>query len=724
MRHFSRIVLSLLLLLFVGCGTKDYTQYVDPFIGTGGNGHTFPGACAPFGMVQPSPVTGYGEWAYCSEYVYDDSEIMGFSQNHLNGTGCPDLGNVLIMPISGELVREWNNYRSSYCKESEKASPGYYSVYLDQAQTKVDITASERVALYRMRYDCNGKKGLLIDLQHTPSFNKERLHTHIKEAHSEWIDDYTLIGYSKEKMWVKQEYYFVVKFNRPVINKSVLPQLENEKAMRHVAEFDLKSGEEVMVKIALSSVSIEGAIKNLGEVGNWNFGATHKSTKAEWNKLLSRTEVKGTKEQKMNIYTSLYHAFIQPNLHSDTDGHYRNSAGEIVQCGAKQCYSTFSLWDTYRASHPLYTIIMPERVDDFVVSMLEQGEAQGYLPIWALYGGETHCMIGNHAIPVIAEAWRKGFRNYDGKRALELMCKSQTTPHKRHNEWDLYMQYGYYPADKVSSQSVSVTLENAYDDYAVSWMAKMLDEEECREYYAHRAEFFKNVFDAETRCTRPRLADGSWQTPFEPNVMVPYKQGGSFTEATPFQYTWHVQHDIDWLIDFMGGKEEFVKRLDTLFKGEIIHNQVDITGLIGQYAHGNEPCHHVPYLYALAGRPDRTAEVIREVFDTQYSPRYDGLCGNDDCGQMSAWYIFSAMGFYPVDPVSCQYVLGAPQIEEIVLNLPKGKRFVVKAEGLSRSAKYVDKIYLNGKLHELPYITHEDIVNGGELQFVMTDIVK
>ena len=724
MKNLSRIVLSLLLLVAVGCGTADYTKYVDPFIGTGGNGHTFPGACAPFGMVQPSPVTGYGEWAYCSEYVYNDTEILGFSQNHLNGTGCPDLGNVLIMPVSGELVREWNNYHSSYNKESETASPGYYSVYLDQPQTNVEITASDRVALYRLRYDGEGKKGLFIDLQHTPSFNKERLHTHIKEAWSEWLDDYTLVGYSKEKMWVKQEYYFVVKFNRPVVNKSVLPQLENEKALRHVAEFNLPSGEELMVKVALSSVSIEGAIENLGEVSDWDFESVRKSTKKRWNELLARAEVKGTKEQKANFYTSLYHAFIQPNILSDLNGSYRNVAGEVIKSKAKEVYSTFSLWDTYRAAHSLYTIVLPERVNDFVVSMLEQGDAQGYLPIWALWGGETHCMIGNHAIPVIAEAWRKGFRDYDGKEALELMCKTQTIPHKRNNEWGVYMQYGYYPADKISSQSVSRTLENAYDDYAVAEMAKMLGEEECRAHYAHRAEFFKNVFDPETRCVRPRLADGSWQTPFEPNVMVPYSQGGSFTEATPFQYTWHVQHDAEWLIDFMGGREAFVKRLDTLFEGEVHHNQVDITGLIGQYAHGNEPCHHVPYLYTLAGRSDRTAEVVREIFDTQYSPRYDGLCGNDDCGQMSAWYIFSSMGFYPVDPVSCQYVLGAPQIKEVSLHLPSGKSFTVKAEGLSCKAKYVDKVYLNGKLHELPYITHWDIVAGGELRFVMTDRVK
>ena len=729
MKNFAQIALSFLLLMAVSCGKTDYTKYVDPFIGTGGFGHTFPGACAPFGMVQPSPVTGYGEWAYCSEYVYEDSEILGFSQNHLNGTGCPDLGNVLIMPVSGELVREWNDYRSSYRKASEKASPGYYSVYLDQPQTKVEITASDRVALYRLHYDGEGKKGLLIDLQHTPSFKKEQLHTHIKDAWSEWIDEHTLVGYSKEKMWGWQEYYFAVKFNHPVIGKAVLPQLENEKALRHIAEFDLQSGEELMAKVAISSEAVEGAIENLEEIADWDFEMRHSATKAKWNEILSRVDVKGSKAQKLNFYTSLYHACIQPNVYSDKSRCYSLNCTPQQEVGEKniyikkngQTYTTFSLWDTYRAAHSLYTIVTPERVNDFITSMLEQGWEQGYLPIWALYGGETHCMIGNHAIPVIAEAWRKGFRGYDGKEALELMCKTQTIPHKRNNEWGLYMQYGYYPADKISSQSVSRTLENAYDDYAVAEMAKMLGDEECRAHYAHRAEFFKNVFDLETRCARPRLADGSWQTPFEPNVMVPYKQGGSFTEATPFQYTWHIQHDVDWLIDFMGGKEEFVKRLDTLFKGEVVHNQVDITGLIGQYAHGNEPCHHIPYLYTLVGRQDRTAEVVREIFDTQYSPRYDGLCGNDDCGQMSAWYIFSSMGFYPVDPVSCKYVLGAPQIKEIVLHLHNGKTFTVKAEGLSRKAKYVDKVYLNGKLHELPYITHYDVVAGGELRFVMSD---
>lgn len=719
MRHLYIILLSLLTLTAVGCGTTDYTQFVDPFIGTGGFGHTFPGACAPFGMVQPSPVTGYGEWKYCSEYQYDDSEILGFTQNHLNGTGCPDLGNVMIMPVSGELNREWNCYRSTFDKGSEVASVGYYSVHLNEPNTKVEITASERVALYKMRFDDDGKSGLLIDLQHTPAFKPHQLHTHISEGESHWEDAQTLVGMAKDKMWTRQTYFYVVKFSRPVIHTTTLPILEGEKAARYVAEFDIPKGEELMVKVALSSVSVDGAKENLAEVADWDFDRVYRSTKDKWNSLLSRVEVKGSEEERRNFYTSLYHLFIQPNILSDASGYYRNAADEVVKSEASHTYSTFSLWDTYRAAHPLYTIVAPERVNDFVVSMLEQGEAQGYLPIWALWGVETHCMIGNHAIPVIAEAWRKGFRGYDGGRALELMKLSQTTPHKKLNDWELYMQYGYYPADKTKSQSVSVTLENSYDDYALSQMAEMLGDEEDRAHYAHRAEFFKNVFDSTTLCARPRLADGSWQAPFEPNVMVPYKQGGAFTEATPFQYTWHVQHDVDWLIDFMGGKEAFVKRLDSLFEGEVVHKQVDITGLIGQYAHGNEPCHHIPYLYTLAGRQDRCAEVIREVFDTQYSPRYDGLCGNDDCGQMSAWYIFSSMGFYPVDPVSCKYILGAPQIKEVTLNLVGGKTFTVKAEGLSRKAKYVESVYLNGEKLDRDHITHKEIMQGGELRFVM-----
>ena len=724
MLKFCRIALLVTLLFAYGCGAGDYTRYVDPFIGTGATGHTFPGACAPFGMVQPSPVTGFGSWDYCSEYVYDDAEILGFTQNHLNGTGCPDLGNVLIMPVTGALERDWNDYRSGYSKQSEKASPGYYSVYLDDAKTKVEITASARVALYRMSYEGDGAQGLLVDLQHGPVWSPERVHTHVEEAWSQWVDQSKIVGYAKDKTFGPQSYFFVIEFNHPAVNFLTLPQQQGEKAMRYVAEFDLPEDEPLMVKVALSSVNVEGAEANVATLADWDFEAQRDRTKASWNALLSRVDVKGSRDEKRNLYTSLYHAFIQPNIHSDVDGRYRNAAGEVVRSEAEQAYTTFSLWDTYRAAHSLYTVLMPERVNDFVVSMLEQGEAQGYLPIWALWGGETHCMIGNHAIPVIAEAWGKGFREYDGRRALELMRRSQTLSHRKQNDWGTYLHYGYYPADRCKSQSVSMTLENAYDDYALARMAEMLGDESLREEYDRRADFFKSVYDAESRCARPRLADGSWQSPFDKCVMIPYKQGGGFTEATPFQYTWHVQHDVDWLIDFMGGKERFVEQLDSLFVGQLVADQPDITGLIGNYAHGNEPCHHIPYLYTLVDRQDRAAEVVREIFDTQYAPRYDGLCGNDDCGQMSAWYIFSAMVFYPVDPVSGCYVLGAPQIEQMELRLADEKSFKVKAEGLSREAKYVERTLLNGVELDRAYITYDEIMQGGELRFVMTDKVR
>ena len=724
MLRFIKLLFAFLFLTSVGCNAQDLTKYVDPFIGTGGNGHTYPGATAPFGMLQPSPVTGFGSWAYCSSYVYTDTSIMGFAQTTLSGTGCADLGNILIMPVSGKLVRDWDKYRSNFQKKNEYAAPGYYSVYLDDVKTKVEITASERVAYYRMRFDGKDKKGMLIDLQYSAGTGRRGLHTHCKEASSKWLDEYTLVGYAKEKRWGYQEYYYVIKFNRPISNNAVLPQIENEKALRHVAEFNMQSGDELMAKIAISSVSIESAMKNFGDINNWDFDAVRNATKEKWNNLLARANIKGTKDQKKIFYTALYHAMLQPNLHSDVDGYYRNSAREVVKCAGENCYTTFSLWDTYRAAHPLYTIIMPERINDFVVSMLEQGDAQGYLPIWALYGGETHCMIGNHSIPVIVEAWRKGFRGFDGQRALNLMYKTQTNPHPRINNWPVYLQYGYYPVDKVRMESVSLTLENSYDDYAVAEMAKIMGDEEGRACYARRSEFFKNIYDTTTLCSRPRYADGSWQEPFTPHIMTPTSKGGSFIEATASQFTWHVQHDVDWLVNFYGGPESFVKRLDTLFEGELVHNQLDITGVIGQYAHGNEPCHHIPYLYTLAGRQDKTAALVRKIIDTQYTSRPDGLCGNEDCGQMSAWYLFTVMGFYPVNPVSCQYVLGAPQIEEIALNLPNGKSFTVKAKGLSRKNKYVERVYLNGKLYELPYITHDDIVNGGELQFVMTDKVK
>ena len=382
-------------------------------------------------------------------------------------------------------------------------------------------------------------------------------------------------------------------------------------------------------------------------------------------------------------------------------------------------YSTLSLWDTYRAAHPLYTIITPERVDGFVTSLLEHGEDQGFLPIWALWGVDNFGMIANHGVPVVVEAFRKGFKGFDAERAYNMVKASQTVPHKRKSFWDMYMKYGYYPTDMMETESVSYTLESVYDDYAAAVMAKELGKTEDAEYFGKRANFYKNLFDKETQFMRPRMADGSWRTPFNPSAVGHFQTGGDYTEGNAWQYTWHVQHDVPGLIELFGSPEQFKTKLDSLFTVQLETKAVDVTGLIGQYAHGNEPSHHVVYMYTIAGYPERTQELIREIFDTQYKPTPDGLCGNDDCGQMSAWYMFSAMGFYPVDPVSCNYILGAPQMPKIVWNLENGKTFTMIAENLSEENKYVESITLNGQPYTKNYITHQDIMNGGTLVFKM-----
>ena len=456
------------------------------------------------------------------------------------------------------------------------------------------------------------------------------------------------------------------------------------------------------------------------EMPGWDFEATREAAKADWNKYLSRIEVTGTDDQKTNYYTSFYHALIQPNQISDVDGMYRNAKDEIVKTDGEAFYSTFSLWDTYRAAHPFYTLMVPEKVDGFVTSLVEQGEVQGFLPIWGLWGKETFTMIGNHGVSVIAEAYRKGFRGFDAERAFNIVKRTQTVSHPHKSNWENYMKHGYFPTDLTEVESVSSTLESVYDDYAAADMAKRMGKAEDAEYFAKRADFYKNLFDKETQFMRPRNSNGTWKTPFDPSeVAHAESKGGDYTEGNAWQYTWHVQHDVPGLIALFGSEEAFLNKLDSVFTVELKTTQADVTGLIGQYAHGNEPSHHVTYLYTLAGRPERTQELVRQIFDTQYRPEPDGLCGNDDCGQMSAWYMFSAMGFYPVDPVSGNYVFGAPQMPQITLKLANGNTFTVIAEGISAENKYVESITLNGEPYTKNYITHEDILNGGTLVFKM-----
>lgn len=715
---------------FYSCSTAkqdtpqtDYTQYVDPFIGAADNGHTFPGACRPFGMIQTSPVTGAVGWRYCSEYMYADSIIWGFTQTHLNGTGCMDLGDILVMPFTGERHRTWDAYRSSFSKTSENATPGYYTVTLDQAKVKAELTATTHAALHRYTYEQADSASILIDLQHGPAWNEKQYHSQVNSCEVNWENDSTLTGHVNNKVWVDQDYYFVMQFSRPVIDHFELPMAETEKGKRLVASFNIQPGEEVLMKVALSTTGVEGAKANMAaEVPGWDFEGIRTAAKADWNSYLSRIEVEGTDEEKTNFYTSFYHALIQPNEISDVDGRYRNAADSVVNATGGKFYSTFSLWDTYRAAHPFYTLMVPERVDGFINSLVDQAEVQGYLPIWGLWGKENFCMVANHGVSVVAEAYAKGFRGFDAERAFNAIKQTQTVSHPLKSNWENYMKYGYFPTDLTEAESVSSTLESVYDDYAAADMAKRMGKTEDAAYFARRADFYKNLFDSSTQFMRPKKSDGTWKSPFNPSQIGHAESvGGDYTEGNAWQYTWHVQHDVPGLIALFGGEEPFLNKLDSLFTLKLETTQADVTGLIGQYAHGNEPSHHMTYLYALAGRPERTQELIREIFDTQYSPKPNGLCGNDDCGQMSAWYMFSAMGFYPVNPVSGEYVFGAPQLPEFVLHLADGKTFTIKAEGLSEDNKYVKSITLNGEPYTKNFISHADIVKGGTLVYQMTD---
>ena len=702
--------------------TKDYTQYVNTFIGGADNGHTFPGACYPFGMIQTSPVTGAVGWRYCSEYVYEDSLIWGFTQTHLNGTGCMDLGDILVMPVTGTRARAWDAYRSHFPKDKEAATPGYYTAELSDPQVKAELTASIHAALHRYTYHKADSASILIDLQHGPAWREEQYHSQVNSCEVNWEDAQTLTGHVNNTVWVNQDYFFVMKFNRPVVDSLYLPMGETEKGKRIIASFDMQPGDELMMKVALSTTSIDGAKKNLeAEIPAWDFEGVRTAAHNEWNNYLSRIEIEGTDDEKTNFYTCFYHALIQPNQISDIDGMYRNAADSIVKAGTGAFYSTFSLWDTYRAAHPFYTLVIPERVDGFVNSLIEQGEVQGFLPIWGLWGKENFCMIGNHGVSVIAEAYRKGFRGFDAERAFNIIKKTQTVSHPLKSDLEVYTKYGYFPTDLIKAESVSSTLESVYDDYAAADMARSMGKEEDAAYFAKRADYYKNLFDPETKFMRPRKADGTWKAPFNPSALAHSESvGGDYTEGNAWQYTWHVQHDVPGLIQLFGGEKPFLNKLDSLFTVKLEGESLaDVTGLIGQYAHGNEPSHHVTYLYALAGRPERTQELVREIFDTQYKNKPDGLCGNDDCGQMSAWYMLSAMGFYPVDPVSAEYVFGAPQLPKMTLHLADGKTFTIIAENLSKEHKYVDSITLNGEPYTKKTISHEDIVKGGTLVYKM-----
>lgn len=704
-------------------GDEDLTKYVNPFIGTAFTGHTFPGATYPLGFMQPGPETGNFSWDYCSGYFYDDEKINGFSQNRLNGTGIVDFGDLLLQPFSGEKREDLS---STFNKSTEVATPGYYSVVLTDNDVKVEVTTAPHVAFHRYTFNADKTAGLLADFQSGLVWSKDRISTHVLENVVNFESDYIITGYTRRREWTERTYYFVIEFDKPIVSKELLEQRDpREKAPRYILNFDLGNDSVLNTKVAMSTTGIEGAKSNLAAEGKErSFDDVYKDAKKEWNRYLSKVSIEGTDEDKTNFYTALYHLYIQPNNIADVDGKYVGPNGKISQSPTGKFYSTLSQWDTFRAAFPMYTILSPEIINDLVNNMLEFSEQKGHLPIWALMGQETFTMIGNHSIPMVVDAYLKGFEGFDAERAYSEIKKSLTEGKHKNAGWEEYDKYGYYPYDLFKVESVSRTLESGFDDYCAALMAKKLGKTEDYEFFMNRSGYYKNHYDNETKSMRPKDSKGEWLTPFDPYRLAHADSniGGHYTEGNALQYTWHVLQDIPGLIELLGGKEEAGKVLDFLFttEQESTGTLSDVTGLIGQYAHGNEPSHHIAYIYMYLDRPEDTQRLIRQICKNFYQNKPDGLIGNDDCGQMSAWYMFSAMGFYPVNPVSGELVFGAPQLPKTTLNLDNGKTFTIEAINLSEENMYIEKIELNGSIYTEKFITYDDIMNGGELTFYMT----
>lgn len=706
----------------LGAYAQGYSKYVDPFIGTSATGHTFPGATVPFGMVQLSPETGNFGWNYCSGYRYEDTVITGFAHTHLSGTGGVDLGDVLFFPFQG---KDPQRFVSRFSHRNEKATPGYYEVILDNHDIKVQLTASVHTGLHRYTFNKAGQSHLLIDMQSGLVENAEELKEHVSEG-SVTIDSKNAIsGYAFSSQWVEKKVYFAARFSKAFTGSHFI----DEDHRRLIVDFDTQPGETIEAKVAISGVSIDGARKNLvAETANKTFDQVKAEATKNWESYFNRMKAEGTAAQKTAFYTSIYHALIQPNNIADVDGLYRGADGEVHQSADKVYYSTLSLWDTYRAAQPFYTLMCPDKDGEIIETMLQHFNTAKLLPIWPLWGKESYAMIGNHAVPAIVDAALKGIKGFNKEQAFAAIKASLTNNKSPKYNWDTYMRYGYLPSDSVKREAVSRTLEAAYDDWCAAQLAKSLHKTADYNYFNKRSRFYVNLFDKSTNLMRGRLANGDWVRPFANLDSGQLAIGGDYTEGNAWQYVWSVQQDIPGLIKLMGGNKPFTAKLDSLFsmdskvfgKGSTL----DVTGLIGQYAHGNEPNHHVAYLYTLAGQPYKTQRLVRQIADQFYQNKPDGLSGNDDCGQMSAWYIFTAMGFYPVNPADGRYVFGAPQLSRVSIALTNGKSFVIDAKGLSEANKYVQSISLNGKPYLKNDISHADILKGGRLVFVMGDKPK
>ena len=723
MKKYSLTSLFLIIFVFVSCNKKttvsnqqkdkSLISYVNPFIGTGGHGHTYPGATMPFGMMQLSPDTRLDGWDGCSGYHYSDDEIYGFSHTHLSGTGVSDYGDILLMPTNKQVFNNGadgkEGYKSKFSHQKEVAEPGFYKVHLDDTNINVELTVSKRSGIHKYNFPSAENQFLILDLLHRDK---------VLDAKINRVSDTELTGHRFSEAWATdQRLFFTIKTSHSFSDVLQSPPKQGmARAQKIALNFINPNNEPVIIKIGISGVDIEGANKNLkGEIGNQTFEQVKKTAQDFWEKQLEKIVVEDTSDDnKINFYSSLYHVSIAPNLYQDVDGRYRGMDMKIHEAKDFDYYTVFSLWDTYRAAHPLYTIIEQEKTNDFINTFLAKYDEGGIMPIWDLSANYTGCMIGYHAVPVIADAYLKGIKNYDVEKAFKAMKHSAT---RDKLGLDSYKKFGFIPVEK-ESESVSKTLEYAYDDWTIAQMAKSLGKENDYKTYTERAQFYKNVFDPSTEFMRGRFRN-TWFAPFDP-----YEVNFNYTEANSWQYSFYVPQDVSGFISLLGGKKNLENQLDKLFSAEDKtsgSHQVDITGLIGQYAHGNEPSHHMAYLYNFVNKPHKTQEKTRQILTELYTNTPDGISGNEDCGQMSAWYVFSSLGFYPVTPGSNQYIIGSPLFDKATINLESGKSFTVKAINNSSENKYIKSAKLNGENYEYSYINHQDILNGGTLVFEMTN---
>lgn len=688
----------------------DPAALVDPFIGTDGTGHTTPAATRPFGMVAPGPDNADRGWDFTSGYQYRAPLILGFSQTHQSGTGLPEMGDILLMPLGSRRVAP---FASHYDKASERARPGYYAVRLTDNRAAVELTATTRVALHRYRFDEGGRVWVLADFQHTLAFREG---PRVIAARVTLRRDGAQ-GRIESDNWARRTVGFALRFDHPVVATRRLPAMPGDKAPRYLLGFDLGRGQRLQAKVAVSSVDASGAARNLAELPGWDFDAVaHDATRA-WNRLLARATIDADPTVQRVFATALYHALVHPATLSDIDCRYRGADGRIAHTRGKAQYSTLSLWDSFRAESPLITLIAPERVDDIVRTMLDHARAHGYLPIWALWGRETDTMIGDPALPVIADAWAKGFRAFGGREALNAMIRTASRDHAT-SQWSLFDRYGYYPFDKVSNEAVSRSLEAGVGDAAVAQMAALLGETAAASRFGERSRDYRALIDPETHLARGRDSAGHWRTPFDPlTATSPLNNPGDYTEANAWQYTWTpALHDPQGLIAAMGGRAQFTAMLDRFFATPAPHPDKFLgqEALIGQYTHGNEPDQHVPWLYLYSDTPWKAAQTVRQIAQGFYHARPDGIMGNEDAGQLSAWYVFATLGLYPLQPASGGYVAGVPLVARATLRLPGDAVLTVVREG---AGNRLVRLTLDGRALDPLNVRHTDLVRGGTLRF-------